>query len=163
MGAGNRTAMARARRDRPPGPKTPGVGDDGGMTAPAPRFLRTPAWLLVGLTGSRPGVLELADGRLAFTAEDGRVFEAARRDITDVVFPWFYFGGGVKLTVAGTRHRLSFVRPNGAEDVPARLVDGTADVAGGALALLTAHEKLRDIGEGRAAGKAWKAALLAPA
>jgi hypothetical protein len=118
--------------------------------------------LLVGLTGSRPGVLELADGRFAFTADDGRVFEAPLAEIEDVVFPWFYFGGGVKLTVAGTRHRLSFVRPNGAEDVPARLVDGTADAAGGALALLTAHQKLRDIGQGRAAGKAWKAALLAP-
>lgn len=124
--------------------------------------LRTPAWQLVGLTGNRPGVLELAGGRLAFTTTEGRVFEAALADVTDVVFPWFYFGGGMKVTVAGTRHRLSFVRPNGADDVPARLVDGTADVAGGALALLTAHEKLRDIGEGRAAGKAWKAALRPP-
>lgn len=129
------------------------------MDARTPVALRTPAWLLVGLTGHRPGVLELAAGRLAFTGEEGRVFEAPLAAVEDVVFPWFYFGGGVKLTVAGTRHRVSFVRPNGAEAVPPRLLEGAE---GGALALLTAHEKLRDIGEGRAAGKAWKAALRPP-
>ena len=88
---------------------------------------------------------------------------AALDDVTDVAFPWFYFGGGAKLTVAGTRHRLSFVRPNGAEVVSARLVDDVVGGAvGGAFALLTAHEKIRDIGDGRKAGKAWKAVLLSP-
>lgn len=119
--------------------------------------LRSAVWLLVGMTGSRPGLLELSGGRLAFTAEEGRVFEVPVVEATDVVFPWFYFGGGMKVTVAGTRHRISFVRPNGAELASARLLEG---VDGGPLALLTVHQKLADIGEGRRAGKAWKAALL---
>lgn len=119
--------------------------------------LRSEVWLLVGMTGSRPGLLELSGGVLAFTAEEGRVFEAKRADVTDVAFPWFYFGGGMKLTVAGTRHRISFVRPNGAEVASARLLEA---VGGGALALLTVNQKITDIGDGRRAGKAWKAALL---
>ncbi len=127
------------------------------MVDPTPS-LRTAVWLLVGMTGSRPGLLELAGGRLAFTTEEGRVFEVPVAEATDVVFPWFYFGGGMKLTVAGTRHRISFVRPNGAETVSARLLES---VGGGPLALLTVHQKIADIGEGRRAGKAWKAALLA--
>lgn len=119
--------------------------------------LRSPVWLLVGMTGSRPGLLELSGGVLALTGEDGRVFEAKLADVTEIAFPWFYFGGGMKLTVAGTRHRISFVRPNGAEVASARLLEA---VGGGALALLTVNEKIADIGEGRRAGKAWKAALL---
>jgi len=118
--------------------------------------LRTRVWLLVGMTGSRPGVLELTDGVIAFTAEEGRVFETRLTEAIDVAFPWFYFGGGMKLTADGTRHRISFVRPNGAEVADARLFEG-GDA--GALALLTVNRKIADIGEGRRAGKAWKAAL----
>ena len=125
------------------------------MSTSAPR-LRTPVWLLQGMTGSRPGLLELSDGVIAFTAEEGRVFETRLTEATDVAFPWFYFGGGMKLTVDGTRHRISFVRPNGAEVVDARLFEG---LGAGALALLTVNGKIADIGEGRRAGKAWKAAL----
>ena len=119
--------------------------------------LRSAVWLLVGLTGNRPGLLELSQGVLAFTAEEGRVFEAKVADVTDIAFPWFYFGGGMKLTVAGTRHRISFVRPNGAEVLTARLLES---IGAGPLALLTVNQKITDIGDGRRAGKAWKAALL---
>ena len=109
-------------------------------------------------------MLELADGRLGFTTEEGRVFEAPLEEVTDVTFPWFYFGGGVKLTVAGTRYRLSFVRPNGAELVSARLMEGVVGGAvGGAFALMTARQKVSDIGVGRMAGKAWRAVLVRPA
>lgn len=118
--------------------------------------LRTSVWLLVGMSGSRPGLLELSDGVIAFTAEEGRVFETRLTEATDVAFPWFYFGGGMKLTADGTRHRISFVRPNGAEVVGARLLES---LGAGSLALLTVNRKIADIGEGRRAGKAWKAAL----
>ncbi len=120
--------------------------------------LRTPAWLLKGLTRSEPGVLELDNGRLAFTTEQGRVFQAPLEDVRDITFPWYYFGGGAKLTVNNTRYRVSFVRPNDASDVPSRLLAG-AGGAGAALGLLTVGRKVLDIGQGRAAGKAWKAAL----
>ncbi len=130
------------------------------MAFEATDSLLTPAWLLKGLTGSVPGVLELESGRLAFTTEEGRVFEAPLAEIRDVVFPWYYFGGGAKLTVNGERYRLSFVRPNDASDVPGRLLAG-AGSAGAALGLLTVGRKIRDIGSGRAAGKAWKELLTA--
>ena len=119
--------------------------------------LRTPVWLLVGMTGSRPGILELVDGRIAFTGEEGRVFEAPLAQTSGLSFPWFYFGGGMKVTVKGVAHRISFVRPNGAEVVSARLLEF---VGAGPLALLSVQRKIADIGEGRRAGKAWKAALI---
>ena len=117
------------------------------------------AWMLEGMTRSVPGVLELADGRIGFTTEEGRVFESALGDIT-VKFPWYYFGGGCKIRIGDRVYRISFVRPNDATDVPGSLLarlDGGA--AGGAAALLTAGRKLADVGRGRKAGKQWKAAL----
>lgn len=123
--------------------------------------LRTPAWLLVGITGSTPGVLELAGGHLAFTTEGGRVFDVPLRELSNVKFPWYYFGGGAKFSVGGDDYRISFVRPNDAGDVPGRLLAGTE--FGGPAALLTAGRKVLDIGEGRRAGKAWKAVLAARA
>ncbi len=121
--------------------------------------LCTPAWLLKGITGSVPGVLELHAGRLAFTSEEGRVFECPLEVLRDAKFPWYYFGGGVKLTVNNERYRLSFVRPNDASDVPGRLLARAGGPAS-ALGLLTVGRKIMDIGEGRTAGKAWKAVLL---
>jgi hypothetical protein len=124
---------------------------------PTDATLRTPVWLLVGMTGSQPGILELADGVIAFTGEEGRVFEAPLAETSGLAFPWFYFGGGMKITVKGAPHRISFVRPNGAEVASARLLEA---VGAGPLALLTVQRKIADIGDGRRAGKAWKAALL---
>ena len=118
--------------------------------------LRTPAWLLEGITVSVPGVLEHADGRLAFTTDRGRVFDLPVSEVGDVHFPWWYFGGGVKLTAHGKRHRISFVRPNDADDIPGRLMARDGNPAG----LLTAGQKLLDIGEGRRAGRAWRDVLL---
>ncbi len=121
--------------------------------------LCTPAWLLVGITGSVPGVLELADGHLAFTTEEERVFDVPLSKVSAVKFPWYYFGGGVKFSIGADRYRLSFVRPNDASDIPGRLLARTE--FGGPAALLTAGRKVLDIGEGRRAGKAWKSVLAA--
>src|SRR5262245_46016581 len=117
--------------------------------------LRTPAWLLVGLFGNRPGVLELSGGRLAFHTGEGCLFDAPLAEVTAVTFPWYYFSGGVKVTVQGKRYRFSFVRPNGAEDVPGQVLARE----GNPLGLLTAGQKVVDIGSGRQAGKAWREAL----
>lgn len=129
--------------------------------------LRTPAWLLVGL-GNVPGVLELAEGKLAFTTLEERVFDVALGQLSGLRFPWYYFGGGMQLQVDGRTHKLSFVRPNGAQDVPGPLLaeadlGGVLGGAADAVALLTAGRKLMDVGEGRKAGKTWRAILTAPA
>ena len=122
--------------------------------------LCTPAWLLTGLS-NKPGVLELARGRLAFTAEDGRVFEAALAEVTNVKFPWHYFGGGVKLQVGERKYRISFVRPNGGTYAAGRLLASAGGAGGAAGGLMTAGLAVRDIGSGRKAGSAWKTVLAA--
>ena len=100
----------------------------------------TPAWLLRGIH-SIPGRLTLAGGRLSFTAfgagncgrrqlrrlesatgqeglakrlsrnEEAVVFEVPLSDVQEVTFPWYYFSGGLKLTVRGVRYRFGFDRP----------------------------------------------------
>jgi hypothetical protein len=128
---------------------------------------RTAAWLLMGSTGSTPGVLEVVGGHLRFTTDGhgaltsgqlseleqrtGRVglatelgrgssvvlFEAPLQAVDGVKFPWYYFGGGMKLVVAGAPYRFSFLQPQNTQEWPG--VDG--------------------IPGGRAAGKLWRAAL----
>jgi hypothetical protein len=120
--------------------------------------LRTPVWQLLGLFGNRPGLLELAKGRLAFTTDEGRVFEAPLSEVSGIKFPWYYFGGGMKVRIGAAKYRFSFVRPNGAEDVPGQLLARAGNPAG---ALLTVGRKIADIGSGRQAGKAWKSILAA--
>ncbi len=75
----------------------------------------------------------MTDGRLAFTTGERCLFDVPLPEVSDVVFPWYYFGGGVKFIIGATSYRLSFVEPN----------DTLA------------------IGEGRRAGKAWKSVLVA--
>jgi hypothetical protein len=43
------------------------------------------------------------------------VFDVPMADVSDVVWPWCCFGGGVKLRAAAEPYRLSFVLPDGAE------------------------------------------------
>ncbi len=112
------------------------------------------------MSGNVPGLLELADGRLSFTTEAGRVFETPVSEVSEVEFPWYYFGGGAKLKVGAASYRISFVKPNGASDVPGGLMALLGDEARGAAGILTIGRKVSDIGKGRKAGKAWKAALL---
>jgi hypothetical protein len=98
--------------------------------------VETEAWLLKGITGNLPGILSLADGRFTFATGDGHiVFDAPVADVRDVKVPWYYFGGGMKLSVGTERYRLSFVRPT---------------AAGGGVA---------DIPEGRSACKLWRSLL----
>lgn len=122
--------------------------------------LRTPIWLLIGMSGNVPGLLELADGRLSFTTEEGRVFDTAVSEVSEVKFPWYYFGGGAKFRVGAASYRISFVKPNGASDVPDRLLAHLGDGVEVAAEILTIGRKVSDIGKGRKAGKAWKAVLL---
>ena len=96
------------------------------------------AWLLVGMTRDLPGFLHLAGDRFTFTSHDDElIFDAPLSAVSDVKFPWYYFGGGMKFSLGGERYRVSFVRPTN---------------AGGTIA---------DIPAGRRAGKLWKSALSA--
>lgn len=110
-----------------------------------------------GATGSTQGVLELADGRLSFTAtehyrgaglrsdervdEGGRVFDAPISEVSEVKWPWYYFGGGVKLKIGDEKYRLSFVKPGNTQ--------------------VLETEMPSDVRSGRNAAKLWKP-VLAP-
>lgn len=100
-------------------------------------YLRTPAWRLVGLFRSEPGALELEDGRLSFSGDEGTLFGVPVTDVRYVEFPWYNFGAGIQFDVGGRRYRFGLLRP-------------TAE--GGTLT---------DVTEGREAGREWKAALRA--
>lgn len=133
--------------------------------------LCTDAWLLRGIN-SMPGTLKLAGGRLSYTAcgagtfwrrqlrkletEVGRaglakrlyenekaiVFDVSLADVQEVHFPWFYFSGGVKLTLYGVRYRFGFEQP-----ANTRVASEGGDLIG-------------QIARARRLGKAWKAVLL---
>lgn len=119
--------------------------------------LTTEAWQLLGITTSRHGKLRLDRGQLRFTLDDGtEVFRTDMAAVEKIVFPWYYFGGGVKLTVAGVRHRVSFVRPNDADDAMDRLAARAGDV--GAVHAQVAG-KFVDISSGRSRGRAWRQVL----
>lgn len=115
----------------------------------------SPAWLLHGLTGSSAGWMALGEGRLAFTDGEALVFDVPLGAIDRIRFPWYYFGGGMKLRAEGREYRISFVRPNGAEVATARLLGE----AGSPAALVLAAEKIGSVVEGRAAGRRWRELL----
>jgi hypothetical protein len=105
--------------------------------------MRSPAWLLTGLTRSVAGELRLTTGRIVFVTRDGQqILDAALAEVSAVTFPWYYFGGGMKLRIGTDTHRLSFTRP-------------------GNLPEFSSSAEHGDIISGRRAGAAWKAALAA--
>ena len=121
----------------------------------APQEFTSDAWLLEGITVSIPGQLDLKDGRLRFATIEDVIFDVQFSEVTDVKFPWYYFGGGVKLQAAGKPYRLSFVVPNGIEYAEGRAMASI----GNPLALLVAASKIRDIRDGRNLGRKWRELL----
>ena len=118
----------------------------------SPEEFASHAWLLEGLTVSIPGWLDLRQERLRFTTPEEVVFEVPRSDVTSITFPWYYFGGGMKLRAAGHPYRISFVKPNGAEYAVARGLASQGELA----ALLLVASKVADIRSGRDAGRRWR-------
>jgi len=113
------------------------------------------AWRLIGTLRSEAGWLDLRAGRLRYSTPAGVVFDVPLADVTDVIWPWYYFGGGVKLTAGGEQYRFSFVLPNGAEYPTARLAAAAGDLS----SLTIVWQKAEDIGAGREAGKEWRRQL----
>jgi hypothetical protein len=108
------------------------------------------AWLLKGIRNT-PGWLCLEQERLVFLTPEEVVFDVPRSQVS-VTFPWYYFGGGMKVTAAGQRYKIAFVLPNDAE-YPL----GDPAAAGGTLPPLAANGA--SIREGRAVGRRWREVL----
>lgn len=99
-------------------------------------MLSTEAWMLEGLARSTPARLQLAGERLSLWSADQLLFDVPVEAVESVHTPWYYFGGGLHLTIDGQRYRLSFVVP-------------TAEQGG-----------ITDIPKGRAMCKLWVETLL---
>jgi hypothetical protein len=136
----------------------------------AEAVLATPAWLMAGRLRNVPGALVAGEGRLAFVGDDGPVFNVAMNEVTDVGWPWYWFGGGCRLAAAGEKYKITFVRPNGAPPVsPSLLRSGAslhsmyATLTEGPLpaGAVSAVSGLFDVRSGRQAGRAWKGVLPA--
>lgn len=122
----------------------------------------SPAWILVGLTRTLPGWMAYQNGCVAFADCDGDViFSAPCAEITHVTFPWYYFGGGLKLRVLDQRYRISFVRPNGTTDISSRPAAWRSDAQNAAAVAKLVETKFRDIRDGRAVTRVWKKLLTA--
>ena len=111
-------------------------------------------WLLKGL-GSEPAVMAAVDGNLWITTDSGVVLDA-RIGSLEVSFPKIQFDGGCVIEHAGTKVRVSFVRPNGAANLSASAL-ARMDTVLGAVGLIGAGSKFNDVRVGRKLGKAWKA------
>ena len=108
------------------------------------------AWLLKGI-GNTPGWLCLDQERLSFFTPVEVVFDIPRSQVS-TTFPWYYFGGGMKVTAAGQQYRIAFVLPNDA-DYPL----GSPAVPGGEPPPLASNNA--GIREGREAGRRWRELL----
>ena len=104
--------------------------------------LQTDVWLLVGLTGSAPGVLSWQNGALSLTLhgrghllkshtrklsrmlkdenigarlqndEHTTIFKVSLDKVDTVNFPWYAMSCGVNLTIDSSTFRISFIRPS---------------------------------------------------
>jgi hypothetical protein len=113
------------------------------------------AWRLIGLFRSEAGWLDLRDDRLRYATPAGIVFSMPLAEVARLTFPWYYFGGGLKLTVGGEEYRFSFVEPNGAQYPEARALAAEGDPA----SLAFVADKAKDIGVGRDVGREWRRLL----
>jgi hypothetical protein len=143
-------------------------------------------WLLMGLTGSTPGVLQLSDGRLSLVAhgsgaltlgqlrdlegctgmkglterlkngEQVEIFNVPVDEIKSVDFPWYYFNGGMVIEVRTGRYRLSFLQPQNTKLPIAHHPENAAEAR---KSIVEIGNLLGDIGDGRTVGKAWRDAL----
>ncbi len=115
-------------------------------------------WIWRGLKGiyggTEPGLLIAREGgRISFVTQTEKVFEAERHEI-GVNWPWWEFGAGVHLKVAGKTYRLSLARPPDAPDI-------NLGERGGLVSTLAGLDftGISSIGRAFASGKAWKSYL----
>jgi hypothetical protein len=125
--------------------------------------LATPAWLMSGWGCTVAGVLAAGDGRLAFLTEEGPRFDVAVTEVTDVTWPWHWFGGGVRLHAAGAPYKITFVLPAGAVEPAPSLVEAGISRLTTAAGGVPPHPLAAslDVGHGRCAARLWKEVLPA--
>jgi hypothetical protein len=129
-------------------------------TPQAPTYLVSPAWRIGGLRNV-PGWLGTDGARLTFVG-DTPLFDVPLGEISAVSWPRHWFGGGLKLTAAGERYKITFVRPNGMPAPDPSLLQTSIGVFGvltGTWHDISALQGLADVGTGREAGRRWRQVL----
>ena len=123
--------------------------------------LHSGAWLLLGFSGSEPGTLTLSQGRLRFDTEAGScTWDTALKEIDRLEFPWYYFGGGMKVKIGRKRYRVSFIRPNTGSYISESDLVGTLPGVKSRPGMPThLGETVNSMGLARRIGKAWKQVL----
>ena len=132
-----------------------GGGTTGGYGAVHGDGYASYAWRLIGLFRTQAGWLDLRGDRLRYSTPDGVVFDVPLTEVGGLTWPWYYFSGGVKLTVAGEEYRFSFVEPNGARYPEARARAAAGDPETPAFVAA----KAQDVGVGRGVGRRWRSLL----
>lgn len=132
-----------------------GRGAAGGRGAARGEVFASCVWRLIGTFRSRAGWLDLREGRLRFWTPEGVVFDTRLGEVSSLTFPWYYFGGGLKLWVGDEEYRLSFVEPNGAQRPDPQRLTSNREMRSLALAAVEAQEA----GAGRGVGREWRRRL----
>ncbi len=105
------------------------------------------------------GVLLATEGRVCFMTRSGPLFEADKQDVK-ATWPWYYFGGGVHLTVGGKGYRIYFTPPQGADfdlsDFMQALPQQVTPYIAGLNVLVVGIKAGREIVEGVRSTKAWR-------
>ncbi|NRA97726.1 MAG: hypothetical protein HRU14_16135 [Planctomycetes bacterium] len=130
-----------------------------GMTVDAGRgavVLRTPVWLMDGLTQSVPAALQVAGDHIALGTVALPLFRVGLADLEDVQSPWWWFGGGIRFRADDKSYRISFVRPRDADDAMTRFLMSQLRPTGGGSA---SSGVAREARAGRAMGRTWRALL----
>jgi hypothetical protein len=130
-----------------------------GMAVDAGRgalVLRTPVWLMDGLTRSVPAALQVAGDHIALGTVALPLFEVGLADLADIRSSWRWFGGGIRFRADDKSYRISFVRPNDADDAATRSLMSQFRPTGDGSALSCVSRKMRD---GRAVGRTWRTLL----
>ncbi len=80
-----------------------------------------------GRFGAVPALLVKSGDELALATDDGELFRIPLSE-TKVQFPWFYFGGGMRVTAGGSRYTLAFSRPAKVQGEPTRVFNSFGDM-----------------------------------
>ncbi len=112
-----------------------------------------PVYLKTGTTSAVRAILARTEGELVLVAQDEEHFRVPLSAVEKVEFPWWWFGGGMRVTAAGTRYTLGFSPP---ATVEGEGTDWLRNLGGGS----SGYERLfQQAGSARQSSKEWKAAL----
>lgn len=110
-------------------------------------------YLKTGFFSAVRAVLARSGDELILATANREVFRVPLTFVEKVEFPWWWFGGGMRVTVGGMCHTLSFSAPRTVEGEDS---DWLRHVGGG---LYGSEQALRQAASARRSSKEWKAAL----